>query len=350
MLCALPADGAVVVKKPGEKVQLSCGLPRGDDMEWLHEQSRVILVRKSGIPAKGYWTGSVHCFYCFHSCAGADSAHVLCQVMGIFLGESRWDKWLWRSRAWRKQMQGCSHVKLIRDQSNTCSYWSLVRPQSLHHLPPSFDLNKVVMTTSQSPPAPPPASTGTAWPPSSVRWKGPNRCLRCSGGNQMAVCTRGQRSPWNQWPIRTRAPGTAPSPTTGRRTSRGWISELKVGLWPLPKHPQRFQTPFWLTFRTAARTWESPGGQRGAGLQRLRVWSRWDQNFARAATGATVAAGTQLAVVGGDRSRLPCCCSPDGLRHLPVPENSKKESKWAVFQPKLSGFRLAAGIIQTSIY
>lgn len=51
----------------------------------------------------------------------------------------------------------------------------------------------------------------------------------------MAVCTRGQRSlTWNQWPVQTRAPGTARSPTTGSRTARGWISALQVGRSPLP--------------------------------------------------------------------------------------------------------------------
>lgn len=150
----------------------------------------------------------------------------------------------------------------------------------------------------------------------------------------MAVCTWGQRSlTWNQWTVRTRVPGTAPSPMAGSHTPRGWTSALKVDCWPLPKHPQRFQPPC-SAFRTDAKTWESPGGQRGAGLQRLRVWRRRYQHFACATAAAAAAAGTQLAAVGGDRSGLPRGRGPDGLHRSPVQENSKKESK--VFRIQIS--------------
>lgn len=53
--------------------------------------------------------------------------------------------------------------------------------------------------------------------------------------------------------------------------------------------------------------------------------SRWGEQCAGAASAA------ELVDVALDRSRLPGCCCPDGLRHLPVQEDSKKESKRAVF-------------------
>lgn len=53
VLCALPADGAVFVRKPGGRVRLSCGLP-GADLLWYHQESLVVRVDgKTGVPKKG---------------------------------------------------------------------------------------------------------------------------------------------------------------------------------------------------------------------------------------------------------------------------------------------------------
>lgn len=98
VLCALPADGEVVVSKPGETVKLACGLPGGRTLEWHREETRVVIVRNAGMPSKGYWSGSVHRLDCFQSCAGADSAHVLCQGWGNLLRrEPCSEKKIWRS-------------------------------------------------------------------------------------------------------------------------------------------------------------------------------------------------------------------------------------------------------------
>lgn len=211
------------------------------------------------------WTGSLPRLYCFQSCTVADSANV--QVhWKCRLREPRWNKWLWRSRMWRKQRQGCSPVELVGNQSNTCSYWSLVRPQraDLPASSTSFLLfNQVFMVTAQSPPAPPPSSSWAAAPSSSVRWKGPARNLRCSGGSQMGVCTKGQRSlSWNQWPIQMRAPGTARSPTKGSCTARACISQWQVGRRPLPNICNRRAAAdpnHLFFFQNRRRPWRPPG-------------------------------------------------------------------------------------------
>ncbi|TNN02779.1 hypothetical protein fugu_010266 [Takifugu bimaculatus] len=52
--CALCADGYVVVKSPGEKVNLPCGVDQsGGTVTWKHEDSVVIQVDKNGFPRKG---------------------------------------------------------------------------------------------------------------------------------------------------------------------------------------------------------------------------------------------------------------------------------------------------------
>lgn len=100
VLCALPADGEVVVSKPGEAVRLVCGLPSGLTVEWHREENKVVRVSNTGMTTRGNWNGSVHHLYCFQSCAGADSAHVLCQGRGTLLrGEPRSDNKIWRSPA-----------------------------------------------------------------------------------------------------------------------------------------------------------------------------------------------------------------------------------------------------------
>lgn len=100
VLCALPTDGEVVVSKAGETVKLACGLPTGRTLEWHHEGDKVVRVSSAGMTSKGYWSGSIHRLYCFQSCSGADSAHVLCQGRGNLLrGEPFSDKSIWRSRA-----------------------------------------------------------------------------------------------------------------------------------------------------------------------------------------------------------------------------------------------------------
>lgn len=128
--CAhFPLMATWLSKNQARRSGCSVGCP--PEAAWCGTTKRAwwfVLMEKRAWP-KEVWTGSVHRLYGFQSCAVADSAHVLYQVKWIFLREPRWDKWLWRSRVWRKQMQGCSPVKPVGYQSNTCLYWWLVRPQ-----------------------------------------------------------------------------------------------------------------------------------------------------------------------------------------------------------------------------
>lgn len=167
----------------------------------------------------------------------------------------------------------------------------------------------------------------------------------------MADCTRGQGSLWSRWPVHTPAPGSASSPTVASHTAGHWSSVSQVALLIFYRtsaiQEQRFQTrsppcfcfqnpwpPDGTESRRLAKTVGSPRvcfvATDGAvtNYPLILCWGRCNRQSARVGAAAAAAAtGTQLVVVGRDRSRLPGCCRPDGLCHLLVEENSKKESK-----------------------